>query len=224
MMENLRPNKKRASTAIVFIWIIFGIEILSLFSSFFQYMLLNDVSVGKFISEDSSNLNDLRETIIIIIHSIIFIISGIVFIRWFRRAYYNLHLIVDDLSHTEGWAAGYWFVPIANLYRPFQIMKELYGETINYLRKNNVESNFPSKKPLIWWWSFWIINEFLDRIIFQYARRTETIDELIFSTKLNMLECLIGLPLCIITVSVIKNYSLLEDKLIKIDREDFNQI
>lgn len=224
MMENLRPNKKRARIAIVFIWIIFGIQILSLFSSFFQYIHLNDVSVGKFISEESANLNDLRETIIGFTHIIIFIISGIVFIRWFRRAYYNLHLVVDNLNHTEGWAAGYWFVPIANLYRPFQIMKELYGETINYLRKNNIESNFPSKKPLIWWWSFWIINEILDRIIFQYARRAETIDELIFSTKLNMLECLIGLPLCIITVSVIKNYSLLEDKLIKIDREYFNQI
>jgi hypothetical protein len=224
MMENLRPNKKRANTAIIFIWIIFGIEILSLFSSFLQYMLLNDASTGKFISEESANLNDLREKIIGFTHVIIFIISGIIFIRWFRRAYYNLHLVVDKLNHSEGWAAGFWFIPIANMYRPFQIMKELFGETINYLRKNNIESNIPSLKPINWWWSLWIINEILGRIIFQYSRRAETIDELIFSTKLDMVGCLIGLPLCIITVSVIKNYSLLEDKLIKIDRENFNQI
>jgi hypothetical protein len=223
-MENLRPNKKRARIAIIFICIILGIEIIFLISSLFQYILLKDIALGNLISQEDANSNDLREQIIAIIHIIIFIISGIVFIRWFRRAYYNLHLIVKDLNHTGGWAAGYWFLPIANLYRPFQIMKELYGETINYLRKNNIESNFPSKKPLIWWWSFWIINEILDCIIFQYSRRTETINELIFSTKLGMVVCLIGLPLCIITVSVIKNYSFLEDKLIKIDRENFNQI
>ena len=187
-------------------------------------MLLNDASACKFISEDSMNLNNLREKIIGLTYVIIFMISGIIFIHRFRRAYYNLHLVVDNLNHSEGWAAGYWFVPIAYLYRPFQIMKQLYGETINYLRKNNIDSNIPSIKPINWWWTLWIINEILGRIIFQYVSRAETINELIFSTKLGMVVCLIGLPLCIITVSVIKNYSFLEDKLIKIDRENFNQI
>ncbi len=57
---------------------------------------------------------------------------------WFRRAYFNLHQKVSYLSHSEGWAAGSWFVPIVNLYRPYQIMKEIYVETKELFTKRGL--------------------------------------------------------------------------------------
>ncbi len=34
-------------------------------------------------------------------------------------------------------AVGAWFTSIVNLYSPYQIMKELYVETVKFLKKSN---------------------------------------------------------------------------------------
>ncbi len=91
MTEKLRPNEQRAKNAIVLIWIILALEIASLISGYFQYDLLNTVANGGEISTETANANDSREQIVGIIYMIAYIISGIMFIQWFRRAYYNLH-------------------------------------------------------------------------------------------------------------------------------------
>ena len=80
-----------------------------------QYDLLQTVANGGFISDEAVEANDTRESFLGIIYLIAYIISGITFIMWFRRAYFNLHQKVSWLNHSEGWAAGCWFVPIVNL-------------------------------------------------------------------------------------------------------------
>ena len=222
-MENLRPNKKRAKTAILFIWIEFALIIISLISSLLRYFMLKDIVVGKLVTDKILEENDLRENIIFITQTLVYIVSGIFFIRWFRRAYFNLHLKVSGLNHSEGWAAGYWFVPIANFYRPYQIMKELYIETNEYLKNNRVEyNNSFSPKTLILWWAYWVISAIFTRIIFQYSKQVDTIYEFILSTQLTIIDCIVSLPLCFITIRVIKNYSLMEDELINFKKEDSN--
>ena len=137
-MENLKPNGQRAKNAITLIWIVLVLEIVLLISGYFQYDLLQTAANGSEISIETATANDTREQIIGIIFLIAYIISAVTFIQWFRRAYYNLHLKVNHLSRTEGWAAGSWFVPIVSLYRPYHIMKELYQETRELLVKKGL--------------------------------------------------------------------------------------
>ncbi|MDA8570990.1 DUF4328 domain-containing protein [Schleiferiaceae bacterium] len=222
MTEKLRPNEQRAKNAIVLIWIILALEIASLISGYFQYDLLNTVANGGEISTETANANDSREQIVGIIYMIAYIISGIMFIQWFRRAYFNLHQKVNHLSHSEGWAAGAWFVPILNLFRPYQIMKELYNETKDLLVKNglNISENF-STGILGWWWTLWIIDNFLGQFVFRYSMRAETIDELTTMTIASMVSNIVGIPLALITVKVIKGYSNIEPLLNEItDQEE----
>ena len=138
-MENLKPNGQRAKNAITLIWIVLALEIISLISGYFQYDLLQTVANGGEISTETATANETREQMIGIIYLIAYIISAITFIQWFRRAYFNLHLKVNHLSHTEGWAAGSWFVPIISLYRPYQIMKEIYQETKELLIEKGID-------------------------------------------------------------------------------------
>lgn len=220
-MESLRPNGQRAKYAITLIWIVLALEVLSLISGYFQYDLLQTVANGGEISIEAANANDLREQFIAIIYLIVYIISAVTFIQWFRRAYYNLHQKVTYLSHTEGWASGSWFVPIISLYRPYQIMKELYQETKELLEKNTV--GFSEKLPntyLILWWTLWIINNFVGQFVFRYSLKAETIDELTVTTVASMISNSIGIPLAYITIKVIRNYSKVEPLLNEIKNEE----
>ncbi|MBK7312026.1 MAG: DUF4328 domain-containing protein [Sphingobacteriaceae bacterium] len=220
-MESLRPNAQRAKNAITLIWIVLGIEIFALASGLLQYFLLQDAANGVLISEESASANDLREMAIGIIYTIAFITSAVTFISWFRRAYFNLHLKVSGLSHSEGWAAGCWFVPIISLFRPYQIMKELYVQTKGLIIKNGLApyGNFNTQN-LGWWWALWIINNFLGQFIFRYSRNAESIDQLTVLTIASMLNNIVGVPLALITIKVIKDYSKMEELLPEIKDED----
>ncbi len=220
-MESLRPNAQRAKTAITLIWIVLGIEIFALVSSLLQYFLLQDAANGELITEEAASANDIREMSIGIIYIIAFITSAVTFISWFRRAYFNLHLKVSGLSHSEGWAAGSWFVPIISLFRPYQIMKELYVQTKGLIIKNGLAlyGNF-STQNLGWWWALWIINNFIGQFEFRYSRNAESIDQLTIVTIASMISNIIGVPLALLTIKVIKDYSKMEELLVQIKEEE----
>ena len=214
----LRANHQRSKSAILFVWIVLFIEIVSIFSSYLQFDLLTTVKNGGTITPEIANSNDLRERIIGIVYLIFYLISGIIFIRWFRRACYNLNLKVKTLTFTDGWAAGAWFVPILALYRPYQIMKELFEQTFLYLTKKGVdkseETSFGSTINI--WWTLWIVNSVLGQISFRYSRNSDTVDELINGTVISLISSVITIPLAIFTVKLINEYSSLEESLFEL--------
>jgi len=209
-MENLRPNEERAKNAVTLIYIVLALEIMALISGFFSYNLLQTAANGGEVSSLWTSFNDITEQTIAIVYLIAYVISGVTFIQWFRRAYYNLHLQVKYLSHDEGWASGSWFVPIISLYRPYQIMKEMYQETKYLLTNNGLIFKYPQDYALGLWWTLWLINSFVGQFVFRLTLKAETIDELTTSTIAGMIGNLIGIPLALITVKVIKDYSNLE--------------
>lgn len=207
-MKILKPNEKRAQIAITLIRIVLAVQILSLISGLLEYNLIQTLIKGETVSPEAAQFNDLRESLIGLLYLVVFIISTITFIQWFRRAYYNLHIKVKNLNHSEGWAAGSWFVPIISLYRPYQIMEELYEESQKLFRRNLPEQNPNlSTKFLGTWWALWIINGLAGQFVFRYAKQAVTLNELSISSLASMASDLIGIPLAFITIKVIKDYA-----------------
>lgn len=205
-MTALKPNAERAKIAIVMIIVVVVLEIISMLSDVMQYEMLQ---IGFTMEEAESN--DLRQRIIALFFLVAFIVSIITYIRWFRRAYFNLHLRVKHLDFTEGWAAGAWFVPIVNWFRPYQIMKELYVETEKFLRNNAPSYTKTTSTAIVgWWWAIWIISTIVDRINFNISQKAETLDEINTSTIWSILASVFGIPLAILAIKVIKDYSEIE--------------
>ncbi len=216
----LRPNALRAKYAIAFIWIVMAMEVLSLFSSYLQLGLLNSFQNGEAISEATAGANDTREALIGLLYLVSYIISAVTFIQWFRRAYFNLHLRVANLSQPESWAALGWFIPILSLFRPYQIMKELYRETLALLARKGVTLHFAPHTGLVgWWWALWVINSVLGQIVFRASMSAESVGEILFTTQADMVASAIGIPLGLITIRVIKNYADLEPLLASMKEE-----
>ena len=217
-MENLRPNGQRAKIAMMLVWTVLTIEIISILSDYLQYNLLQTVANGGEISSETATDNDLRQKIIAIIYLVTYIISGITFIRWFRRAYFNLHLKAETLSFTEGWAAGSWFVPFISLYRPKQIMKELYVKTQSLLTTKQENSTVNLNTQFIgWWWALWLIASFLGQFVFRYSLKAESLEALTTATIASIIASIIGIPLALITVKIIKDYAEIEPLFCKLD-------
>lgn len=220
-LPRLKPNKERAKFILAFIWIILILEIISIISSSMQYSLLLLLENNVYVSDETIDNNDLREEIINVFIILAYIASSITFILWFRRAYYNLHQRVKTLRFGEGWAAGSWFVPFINLYRPYQIMKELYEETKIYLERNNPTMKIKTTTLFVgWWWALYLLSGFVNRIDYNISNKASSISDFFQATTFNIIGSTFSVILCLITIKVIRDYSKVEDLLIK-NQEQF---
>jgi hypothetical protein len=91
----------------------------------------------------------------------------VLFLIWLYRAYANLSpLKARDLEFTPGWAVGWWFIPLANLIKPYQAVAEAwresdpdYSEEYGFLT-SSIEN--PWVFPI--WWGSWILGNIIARI------------------------------------------------------------
>lgn len=85
---------------------------------------------------------------------------------WIYRGHRNLHDAgIPDLKFSPGWAVGWYFVPIAFLFMPFQAMRELW--TASHHRADSFSAPAPGNLGM--WWAFWIIGNILGNISFRMS-------------------------------------------------------
>ena len=92
----------------------------------------------------------------------------IVFLVWMYRASNNLRpLGASFLEFSPGWAVGWWFVPFANLVKPYQAIREIWCES-NPEVTDPVLFSSPSLRVapafIGIWWGCWIVGNILTNI------------------------------------------------------------
>lgn len=78
------------------------------------------------------------------------LVTGILFLVWFRRLYRNLPALSENgrpTAYTSGWAVGWWFVPIASWWFPKTMVDEVYRRTTPKGRP----AAAPPALYLVWW-------------------------------------------------------------------------
>lgn len=208
----IRANAERAKRAQLLVWIVMGLDVISLVSSLMQLNLLKDIRNGISFPEEVLRSNDLREGVIAILVLIATVVSAVTFIQWFRRAYYNLGKRANPL-YKDGWAAGAWFVPIISLFRPYQIMKEMWDKTTQLINSKSENKVKDSTAILGVWWALWIISSIAGNFLARASFKAETLDQLISSTMGDVFLSIIGIPLAIVAVLVIRKYAAKEEEL-----------
>ena len=90
----------------------------------------------------------------------VFLAAGF-FLRWFYVSHKNLSALgIKGLSQTSGWAVGYFFVPFANLIRPFEAAKEMWQGSDVAIPKSEYGYEWrsvPVSKIVGAWWITWMI-------------------------------------------------------------------
>lgn len=212
--DKTRPNLQRGKVAYIMVGLVTLFEIIALFSEYFQYSMLKAVNGGQQITEEMANRNDLRQQVIGILYLVVFIISVVTFLQWFRRGYFNLIQRTSRTTFTENWSVGCWFVPVISLYRPYQIMKEMWVSTTN-LNKEADSSFYESSigNLISWWWGLWVLLSYVGNFVMKSTLKAETVNEMITGSIASMISNILSVPLGILLYKIIKEYSEMEEKL-----------
>lgn len=209
----ISSTDEKARVLTITIWIVMVLEIVSIYSSILQYNILDKLKNGIVLQDSVLNGNDNREQTIALIYLIVFIISAIFFIRWFRNSYRNLYARGVNLKHNESWTIWSWFVPILNIFRPYQMMKDMFEKSDQLIKLKNPDYVLNKKSIVGVWWTIWLINNYVGKYAFKANIKGETIDDFMLGTFGDIANSIIGIVLAIVTINMIKNYQDKESKM-----------
>lgn len=212
-MYPIRPNRQRAKQIINIFYIVIAFSIVNLSLVTWQYFLYQGFQNDPDnIDISLASLSDNLDLVVGLAGMVINVLTIVYFIRWFRRAYFNLHAIQSpEVSQSEGWAAGAWFIPFLNLVRPYQIMREIWNGT-----QRALPHRYPDIAPLGLlgvWWALYIIMGIASNISVRMAMNVQTLDDLTSLAMASIVAEAISIPAAFITIQVIKKVSAFEDEL-----------
>lgn len=121
----------------------------------------------------------------------VFIVVAVLFLRLLYKAVQQARTFAVPYSYvTPGWAVGYWFVPIINLYQPFRVVKALFASC--------AQQAGPDAKPaageqlLSGWWGMLLISGVAQRMLAStqtdFETRTGVTSYAEYSIVCNLLE------------------------------------
>jgi hypothetical protein len=173
MREGYEPLRGRRRWVVAVFGTIVALCLAAVGLSIAELNLIDRLESGQFVSDEEIAANDRRVQTIGIVQFIAFLAGGIVFIRWLRAAYRNADVLAPGVRrYGHGWAIGAWFVPILNLWRPKQIVNDVWEA-----------STLPGdgRRPpvlLLTWWLSWIASFLLGRAATRATANDETLDDL----------------------------------------------
>lgn len=132
------------------------------------YMALDVVgAVARYVSREVGGLGDLLSLPALVAAIVCFFVVG----RWIYVTNANAHAFgTGEMTITPGWAVGWFFVPIANLFKPYEAMKETWRVSHQFAGQlEEAESGLP---PL--WWGLWIVTNILGWVALQLGGASET--------------------------------------------------
>ena len=182
-------------------------DVVGVISGIAEVRLVTRMINGEFVTLKELEDNDNRQAVVGGLQLAILILAAILFLVWIYRAHRNLPALgVSGLKYSPNWAVGGWFIPIMNLWRPYQVTAEIW-------RASDPESSGPEGQawqtapvsPILkFWWGLWIIGGIIGSILLRFAfQEPEDLEALRTQSVTFAVADVIDIPAAILAILVI---------------------
>jgi len=166
----------------IFLCIGMALSAMSFLSGLMELTLLSDIEAGKSLAPGVADSNDLRQRIIAGVRFVNIVVVIVLFAVWIYRANYNARQLgAVGMEFTPGWAVGWYFIPFANLWKPYQAMREIW-------KASAAPANWqdqPRGSILPWWWTFFLLSNIFSQIALRMTMRASTLPEMVAASSLS---------------------------------------
>ncbi|HEX8401600.1 MAG TPA: DUF4328 domain-containing protein [Allosphingosinicella sp.] len=129
-----------------------------------------------------------------------FLVSGFLVLKWIHRTNKNAHALSGYMDVSPGWNVGWFFVPFANLFKPFQGVREIWQVS----HDPDDPGAVPVPPLLRWWWALWLLTTFIDNFSFRLSMKEETVSDAVVVAGLDIASSLFGIPLGLLLIAIVK--------------------
>lgn len=130
---------------------------------------------------------------------------AVVFLIWLHRVSRNLRSLgVRMQRFSPGWAVGYWFIPIVNIVRPYQVVKEIWVES-RPPRGPETSAAGPPSALVGWWWATWLVAGGLSNISARLSLFPNATDDmLLVSSVMGVVAAALTIVDAILAIKVVR--------------------
>ena len=132
---------------------------------------------------------------------LVLVACWVIIAMWIYRIASNTRFLAgaNKMEYTPGWAVGWYFVPIANFWKPYQAMKEVW--TLNVARDGGLGAPVATLLPL--WWTLWIVWNLVSNFAGRMSWRATSFEQHDNALLGSMATDAIHVPLCIVLLLVV---------------------
>lgn len=195
---------------VVFLFLAYiAVSLFSVFSNLLQINFLSAALAGDGVTEAGAEMNDMRQAAVAIIHLVVYIALVVAFLLWLHRSAKNLPALGNPPSRVEftpGWAVGWFFVPLANLFMPYKAVREVWEKSDPAI-KTEVDLAFTpaaSTPLLLGWWVSWIAMNVMGRATSRLGRDAATIETMVWATWVDVVGDLVGIVSAVLAIFVVR--------------------
>jgi hypothetical protein len=135
-----------------------------------------------------------------ILEGLVSLISGILVLKWIYRSSRNAHVLARGLEISPPWAVGWYFIPFANLWKPFQAVREIWQ-----VSKSPVGWRRVAVPALLrWWWGLWLISNACGNLSARLAMTEHTISGQTISDYFGLAEAVADAALAIVLIAIVR--------------------
>jgi len=170
-----------------------------------QYELLSDIQRGEKFPLETLQANDARYAFTARIVLLLLFPTTIAFLMWTHRAYRNLPALgANRLDHTPGWAVGWFFVPFANLVKPYQVVAEIWRNSDP--QAIGAPYGAASVAPVVYWWTAFLARGILSQfgvMLYKVAPERQTLQNLMNATMSDLVVRVVTIIAALLAILVV---------------------
>ena len=142
-----------------------------------------------------------------LLQALVFIVCGFFCLKWIYRVSLNAHSIAPGMTITPAWGVGWFFVPFACLWKPFQGVRETWQVSASGGPGWQTQ---PTPALLGWWWGLWIVANILGNVAFRLEMNATSIGETMISTGLSLAQESANVPLDVLFILLVRRLTALQ--------------
>ena len=133
---NLQPHAELTRTLRILLKITIGVSAVAILLGLYQFSLPSDSTLPSDFDAISlitpSNVVAVISIVVAVIVGwvdlVLVIVTVTTFLLWVYRSNENLRALSgESMTFTPGWSVGWYFIPIVCLWKPYQVMKEIWN-------------------------------------------------------------------------------------------------
>jgi hypothetical protein len=133
----------------------------------------------------------------------VYIATFVVFGMFTHRSCHNAHALgARGMEFTPGWAVGWYFIPIMNLFKPYQAVQEIYLALDPHSDADDWRRGWVPG-VVLWWWVSWIASNVLGGIAGRMAFSSSPAVHAV-APWLDVADGLLDVVLCTLAVVVVR--------------------
>lgn len=188
------------------LWACLCLAVVGIATRIVSHGILTDLRDGTYasaaLSATASEAFDRRERFLNVMELFLFAVTSVLALKWIHRANFNARQLgAEGMRFTPGWAVGSYFIPIVNLWKPYQAMKEIW-------KASSSPSNWqgaPSGALLGIWWFLWLLSTFANYAVLRFFWAIgERIQDFIAANALAAVMDVLEIPLTVSFLILVK--------------------